>query len=91
MSDKILTPATMATNFLDRYEEFCNGKAITKPVIDNITSDFIINHININPQSVLNFLVQTNYLIKRGLDERYGANSEYATLGLVEWMNVMNG
>ena len=91
MSDKFLTtPWDVANSFLTRFEEYRNG-TLVDPVLTPEMSQGIMNSIRKDPIGMVNFFVQTNYLIKHGLDDKFGKNSEVAILGVLEWSNLTYG
>lgn len=90
MSKHLTTPWDIAESFLTRFDEFLGG-TLAGPVLTYEMSQGIMNSIRKDPVGMVNFFVQTNYLIKHGLDEKFGKNSENSVLGVMEWSNLTYG
>ena len=87
MSEYLTTPWDVADAFLTKFDEYRAG-TLSGPVLNYKISKSIMNSIKADPYSMINFFVQTNYLIKHGLDEKFGKDSETSILGFMEWANL---
>lgn len=88
MDDKIITPDVVAQMFLDRYEDYREGK-LDRAVFDSTTANAMLMTVKESPREMVAFYIQAGYMIKASLDSEYGENSDVAVNGLAQYQSVV--
>ena len=89
MSIKYMVPQTVATSFLERFEEYQETGSPSQPVFDFAMSAAIMNTVKSSPMDAYTFMAQVTAYITSGLYEKYQDTPYIVEQALLEWTNVM--